>query len=162
MLQSVVSSDGDEVKALIVSIGDHYFGAIIDNIEDVIQRQPTTPVPLAPDHIIGLLNLRGHIVTEIDVAKTLEIERSSFDGAANDAGYSMVVNHKGEMYSLVFDDVGDVVDIAKDNIESLPNTINKKWFLVSPGVYRMGGRLVVLLDFDLLIDHITPQNSEIV
>lgn len=141
------------LKALIVNIGHHYFGAIIDNIQDVIQRNPTTPVPLAPDNIIGLLNLRGHIVTEIDVARTLGIGDIGQDTMKN--GYAIVISKENEMYSLVFEDVGDVIDIPAAQIEKLPETIERKWFSVSRGVYRMGKRLVVLLDFNMMIDHLT-------
>ena len=150
-------SDASPLKALIVNIGAHYFGTIIDNIQDVIQRNPTTPVPLAPDNIIGLLNLRGHIVTEIDVARTLEIEDES--GIEAEKGYSVVINKENEMYSLVFEEVGDVVDIPYSSIEKLPDTIQKKWFTVSKGVYRMDEKLIVLLDFNLLIDHLTPDSQ---
>lgn len=71
-------------------------------------------------------------------------------------GYSIVINKGNEMYSLVFEDVGDVIDIPLSNIEKLPDTIQKKWISVSKGVYRMGEKLIVLLDFNLLIDHLTP------
>ena len=158
-LQSQPAEEPDS-KVLIVNIGDHYFGALIDNIEDVIPRSPTTPVPLAPANIVGLLNLRGHIVTEIDVARTLDIEAEvSMDKAQ---GYSIVVNKDAEMYSLVFDGVGDVVDIPAQKIEKLPDTIHKSWCRVSRGVYRYGEKLIVLLDFDLLIDHLSPQEKEVV
>lgn len=64
----------DNVKCLIVNIGDHYFGALVNNIADVNQRSPTTPIPMANKNIIGVLNSRGHIVTEINVAHVLGIE----------------------------------------------------------------------------------------
>lgn len=155
-----IADNPDTFKTLIVNIGPHYFGAIIDNVQDVIQRNPTTAVPLAPENIIGLLNLRGHIVTEIDVARTLDLDSERTIGKED--GYSIVINRGGEMYSLVFEDVGDVIDISCDQVEKLPDTIEKKWFSVSRGVYRLGEKLVVLLDFNLLIDHLTPDSQDLV
>lgn len=140
------------VKVLVANIGDHYFGLTIDNIQDVIKCSPTTHVPLAPDNIVGLLNLRGHIVTEIDIAKTLAVE--SEVRKRTEECFSVVINKNNEMYSLVFEGVGDVVDISESEIEALPFTINKKWFSLSKGVYRMDDVLLVILDFDLLIDNI--------
>lgn len=150
----------DTFKILVVNIGGHYFGAPIENIQDVIQRNPTTPVPLTTSNIIGLLNLRGHIVTEIDVAYTLGImDRHKLMGSA---GYSIVINRGGEMYSLVFEGIGDVVDVSKSDIEKLPDTVSRRWVSISRGVCRMGDKLVVLLDFNLMIDHLTPEPANIV
>ncbi len=148
-------SKNDIVRTLIVNIGDHYFGAPISEIHDVIQRQPTTAVPLAQPNIIGLLNLRGHIVTEIDMAKTLEIDVS--DHGDKTGEYSVVINSNNELYSLVFDGIGDVVDIQDTSIERLPETINRRWFSMARGVYRMPDKLLVVLDLSALINHITGQ-----
>ena len=156
-IASNFATENETYKALIVNIGGHYFGAIIDKIQDIIQRNPVTPVPLAPDNIIGLMNLRGHVVTEIDVAKTLGIDHEI--NLEDQKGYSIVINRNGEMYSLVFEGVGDVIDIPFDKVEKLPDTINKDWFEISKGVYRMGKHLVILLDFDLLINHLTPSDE---
>jgi purine-binding chemotaxis protein CheW len=145
--------DGQEqTKILVSNIGEHYFGIAIDSIQDVIKCSPTTPVPLAPDNIVGLLNLRGHIVTEIDIAKTLDID--VVDRKQIIDCFSIVINKNNEMYSLVFDDIGDVIDINVSEIEPLPFTIDKKWVSLSKGVYRLPTMLVVLLDFNLLIDNI--------
>ncbi len=148
----LASAKEADYKVLVLNIGDNYFGALIDTIEDVIKRIPTTPIPLAPDHIIGLLNLRGSIVTEIDVAKTLDIQNAVKTTAKD--GYSVVINHNGEMYSLVFDGVGDVIEVPRASVEKLPDTINPKWFTVSKGVHRYHKQLIILLDFTLLINHL--------
>ena len=142
------------MNVLVCNIGTHYFGAIIDHIQDVIRRSPTTPVPLTSPNIVGLLNLRGHIVTEIDVAKTLGIADESDE---NLDGYSVVINKDHEMYSLVFDGVGDVIDIPVSQIENLPFTIDKTWSALSHGVYRLNDKLLVILDFDLLINKLTTE-----
>lgn len=140
------------VRTLIVNIGDHYFGAPIAEIHDVIQRQQTTRVPHAQPNIIGLLNLRGHIVTEIDMAKTLEIEAE--DNHEKSGQYSVVINYNAELYSLVFDGIGDVIDINGNTLERLPETVNRKWFAMSKGVFRMSDKLIVVLDLNAVIGQI--------
>lgn len=148
------SSQEKTYKILMLNIGNHIFGAIIDTIEDVIKRSPTTPIPLAPDHIIGLLNLRGYIVTEINIAKTLDIADDA--QTTEKDGYSVVINHNNEMYSLVFDGIGDVIEVPKSSIEKLPDTVNPKWFTLSKGVYRSASQLVIILDFASVVDYLTP------
>lgn len=152
------STGADEVfKILIVNVGDHYFGAIIDSIEDIIQRNPTTPVPLSDENVIGVLNLRGHIVTEIDIAKVLGVDKEC--EIKYDQGFSIVVDKGDEMFSLLFEGVGDVIDIKSSDIEPLPATINLNWLHMSKGVYRMEEKLIVILDFNQLIDSITPKEA---
>ncbi len=140
------------IKILTASIGNHTFGISINDIQDVIKCSPTTHVPLAPDNIVGLLNLRGHIVTEINIAKTLEIELEMKKPI--EECYSIVINKNNEMYSLVFEEIGDVIDIDESKMETLPFTINKKWLTLSKGVYRLEHTLLIILDFDMLIDTI--------
>ena len=163
MLTAIEQTDAalqsQSVKVLILNIGQRYFGAFIDNVQDVIKRSETTAVPLTPSHIVGLLNLRGHIVTEIDVADTLELKDEW--GSAESEGYAIVVNSGEEMYSMVFEGIGDVIDIPQSEIEKLPDTVSKKWGSVSRGVYRMEEKLVVLLDFSLLLEDLTPKQDHV-
>lgn len=151
-----VSKDTKLEKLLVVNIGGHYFGAPIGNIQDVIQRNPYTPVPLASKNIIGVMNLRGHIVTEIDVAYTLGLDKEI--NISDKEGYSIVVTRDQEMYSFVFQEVGDVIDVPVSAIEKLPDTVDKSWTDVTAGVYRYGEKLIVLLDFDHIINHIVAND----
>jgi purine-binding chemotaxis protein CheW len=141
-------------KALIVNIGEHYFAAPIDNIQDVILRSPTTKVPLASKHVVGLLNLRGHVVTEINVAYTLGIEDDC--DLRDNKGYSIVINTHDEMFSMVFEGVGDVIDIPAADIEQLPDNSNADWISMTQGIYRTAERLIVVLDFERMLDALNP------
>ena len=141
---------------LILNIDDHNFAAKVSNIEDVIQLSKTTPVPLSKDTIGGLLNLRGHIVTEIDVSKTLGIDTEVKDGYA-----VVITTPQDEFYSLSFEGIGDVIEIGFSDIEPLPETVQKSWHSVSKGVYRNDDQLIVILDLDMFIDHlIDDEDSE--
>lgn len=144
-------------KALVVHIGKHYFAAPIDHIQDVILRNPTTRVPLASRHVVGLLNLRGHVVTEMNVAYTLGLDEEC--PIADSEGFSIVINNGSEMFSMVFQGVGDVIDIPTGEIEQLPDTINSDWLKVAHGVYRTPERLLVILDFGRLLDLVNPPSE---
>lgn len=152
MSQPALKQDDETYQALILAIGNHYFCAFIHKIQDVIERIPVTPVPRANESIVGVLNLRGHIVTEIDVASVLGIK--SDKAKTKQSGYAIVIEKNNEMFSMAFDNIGDVISIQTRDIERLPETIDQKWLDVSKGVYRMGDKLVVCLDFDLMIDSI--------
>ena len=137
---------------LIVSIGKHFFATRVDNVEDVIRQGKITKVRLANENIEGLLNLRGHIVTQISVAKTLGIERSN-----PEKGFAIVIMLKGEFYSLTFDKIGDVIEIADNDIAPIPETVKKSWHQLSKGVYRLHDKLLVLLDLEAFIQYIGQQ-----
>jgi len=131
---------------LILNIGEHYFAADVHHIEDVIRCRKTTPVPLSKKNITGVLNLRGHIVTEIDVAITLDIKSD------NTQKYIIVICVESEFYSLSFDGIGDVINIEENDILPVPETVEKKWHHVAKGIYRDPNNLFVLLDLSLFID----------
>ena len=158
LAKTIAENQPSVLKTLIVNIGDHYFGAVIDEIEDVINRLPTTPVLMASQNIIGVLNLRGHIVTEIDVAHTLGLSHET--KIAPNKGYSVVINKNNEMYSLVFEGLDEVIEVPTEKLERLPAHVNKDWHGISKGVYRLNEKLLVVLDMYALIDSITPKKKE--
>ncbi len=132
---------------LVINIGTHYFAVNVGNITDVIKQGRKTPVPLSNKNIAGVLNLRGHIVTEVDVATTLGITPTK-----KDSGFSVVIDKEGEMYSFVFDGIGDVIEIGFSEITPMPETIQKDWHALSKGVYKLADKLVVLLDLPAFVD----------
>jgi purine-binding chemotaxis protein CheW len=150
-------NDNDVIRVLIINIGDHYFGTPIHEIQDVIQRQKTTQVPLTQNSIIGLLNLRGHIVTEVNMATALNIPSA----VETERKYSIVIGQKGELYSLAIDDIGDVIDVQSSSIETIPETIDRSWINVSKGVIRLPEKLVVILNLEALITRLTQNAQDI-
>ena len=140
---------------LVFNIASHYFAANVLQIDDVIRSKKTTEVPLSKINIRGLSNLRGHIVTEIDVAQTLNIKRDTVP----EASYSVVTHINQEFYSLAFDGIGDVIEIPADQIDTLPETVQKKWHLVSNGVFQDESNLIVLLDFPLFIKMVSENKD---
>ena len=139
---------------LILNIDQHYFAVNVNTIEDVIKQNKKTAVPLSSSNIGGVLNLRGYIVTEINVAQTLGIR-----SAQNNDGFAVVINRKDELYSLAFDNIGDVIEIAFSEIAPLPETIQKSWHQLSKGVYRQDDKLVVILDLVLFVESLLEEET---
>jgi len=148
--------DNISSQYLILNIGAHSFAVPVMNIQDVIKSINKTPVPLSKANINGLLNLRGHIVTEIDVAKTLGIEGRKHD-SKND--FAVVVDIKDEFYSFAFDGIGDVIEIKNTSIDPMPETVQKSWHKVSKGVHKLSDKLLVMLDLNLIVSLISDDKE---
>lgn len=133
---------------LTVYLEDQIFGIPVLQIQDVLREMDVTRVPLAPAEIAGALNLRGRIVTAVNVRKRLGL--SDYDG--DKAMLSVVVEYAGELFSLVIDRVGDVISISDKYIEQNPATLDNLWRDISTGIYRIDERLMIIMDVSKLLE----------
>ncbi len=129
-------------------INGQLFGIPVSTVQDVLAPQKITRIPLAPPEIAGSLNLRGRIVTAIDVRLRLGLSRD--DQTAS--GMSVVVDYGGELYSLMVDSVGEVLSLALASFERNPPTLDLQWREFSAGIYRLDDELLVVLDVARLLD----------
>ena len=125
-----------------MTISNQLFGIPVLSVQDVLGPQKITRIPLAPLEVAGALNLRGRIVTAIDVRRRLGLEPRG-DGRAS---MSVVVEVDGELYSLTVDSVGEVLSMSADDYEPAPPTLDPAWRDVSAGIYQLDGQLLVVLD----------------
>lgn len=141
---------------LTIIIAGQRFGIPILQIQDVLRQQKITRIPLAPEEIAGSLNLRGRIVTAIDVRRRLGIQ------TVDDLNETMsvVVEHGVELYSLIIDHVGDVLHLSDEQFEKNPATLDPVWRDISVGIYRLDGELLVILDIPKLIESLNNMNAE--
>lgn len=124
------------------------FGIPVLTVQDVLAPQKITRIPLAPPEVAGSLNLRGRIVTAIDVRKRLRLKAREDNGKT----MSVVVDHGGELYSLMVDQVGEVLSLPAAAFERNPPTLDPLWRDFSAGIYRLDGKLLVVLDVSRLLD----------
>lgn len=125
------------------------FGIPVLVVQDVLGPQKITRIPLAPPEVAGSLNLRGRIVTAIDVRMRLQLARKK---AETGEGMSVVVDMKGELYSLRVDQVGEVLSLPAAKFERNPPTLDPLWREFSTGIYRLDEKLLVVLDVPRLLD----------
>lgn len=130
-----------------VTIAGQVFGIPVLEVRDVLRPQALTRVPLSPPEVAGVLNLRGRIVTAIDVRCRLNLPPREGD----ERGMNVVVDFHGEPYALVFDGVGEVLSLPAESFERTPPTLNPLWRDVSGGIYRLDGRLLVVLEVERLL-----------
>lgn len=129
-------------------IGDQLFGISVMAVQDVLRRQMISNVPLAPRIVAGSLNLRGRIVTAIDMRLRLNMEPfQSYSQAMH-----VVVQYREELISLVVDNVGEVLSLPQDTFESVPGNMVEAWRSVASGVFKLESKLLVILNVDSIIN----------
>lgn len=137
----------DTAEFVTATIDGQLFGIPVLSVQDVLGPQHLTRIPLSPSAVAGALNLRGRIVTAIDVRRRLELAP-----ADREKSMSIVVDHFGELYSLLIDEVGEVLSVQIDTFERNPPTLAQCWREVSAGIYRLEGRLLVIIDVERLLE----------
>ena len=131
-----------------VTIGDHMFGLPIFRVQDVFAPDRLTRVPLAPPEVAGILNLRGRVVTAIDMRARLDLPARAAGAPVMAIGIEM----KGESYGLLVDAVGEVMQLRNAACEAKPANLDPRLSRVAAGIYRLEGQLMVVLDVDRVLD----------
>lgn len=131
-----------------VMLGEQLFGLPISRVQDVFMLERLTRVPLSQPEIAGVLNLRGRIVTAIDMRRRLGLPKRE-DGKKPMA---IGIESKGESYGLLIDSVGEVLKLDENNREPNPVNLDARLARVSAGVHRLEGQLLVVLDVDRVLD----------
>ena len=139
---------GDNRDYVTMSIGGQLFGIPVLKVQDVLGTQTITRVPLAPVEVAGSLNLRGRIVTAVDVRLRLGLPKRDADKAA----MSVVVEHENELYSLLVDSVGEVLSLESRDYQRNPPTLNPRLREFSDGIYRLNDSLLVVLSVSSLLN----------
>lgn len=127
-----------------IKVGGETFGVPVLSVQDVIGPVRIDVVPLAPPEVAGSLNLRGRIVTAIDIRRRLGMPARE-EGAPH---MSVIVERSGELYALQVDDVGDVLWLATAEQEPTPITLMPDWRAVCDGLYRLEGELMLVLNVE--------------
>ena len=140
----------DTADYLTIFLEDQVFGIPVLQIQDVLGDMQFTRVPLSPPEVSGALNLRGRIVTAINVRQRMGLPPYNGDKDP----LSVVVEHDQELYSLVIDGVGDVIAIQEDYIDACPATLDNIWKDIALGVHKMENRLMLILDVSKLLESV--------
>lgn len=136
---------------LTLAVGGQPCGVPVLSVRDVLGPQSITPIPLAPTEVEGAMNLRGRIVTAVDLRRRLGLPARPSEAEGGAPPMSIVVEHGGELYAMLADQVGEVLPLAAADRAPNPPTLDGLWREVSRGVYRRDGQLLILLDVDRLL-----------
>jgi purine-binding chemotaxis protein CheW len=138
-----------ETEFVTILVADQLFGLPIAHVHDVFMVDRLTRVPLASPEIAGILNLRGRVVTTVDMRRRLDLPaREGVRGRVMAVG----IEHRGESYGLLIDSVGEVMKISAANREPNPVNLDPRWAQVADGVVQLDGRLMVVLDVERVLE----------
>ena len=135
-------------------VGGHYFGVDVLKVQEVIRYQEMTRVPLAPPEVAGLINLRGQIVTAIDLRRRLELGNRP----AEQTPLNVVVHTEDGAVSLLVDEIGDVLKVSETLFEPPPETLRGTARELIRGAYKLDDRLLLILDTERTVS-LTPNSS---
>jgi len=126
-----------------------FFGIDVLQVQEVLRYQEMTQVPLAPDVIEGLINLRGQIVTAVDMRRRLKLKpRAEGQTPMN----TVVRTKEGGAVSLLVDEIGDVVEVDSEKFERTPDNVDPAARDLLDGVYKLKDRLLLILNMEKTID----------
>lgn len=150
MTHHVNSDTGADLSAqeyITVIIADQLFGLPILKVQDVFTPEAVARVPLAADDIAGVLNLRGRIVTAINMRERLGLPPLE----KGKQGMAVGIESNGESYGLIVDKVCEVHRLTQETFEANPANLDSRWAVISAGVHRLEGSLMVVIDVDKIL-----------
>ena len=130
-----------------LSLAGQLCGLPVGSVRDVLRHQVIAPVALSSPEIAGILNLRGHIVTAIDLRRRLNLPSPPPD----EQRYAVVTEDGGEMFALLADRICDVVSPEPRLFEATPPTLSPNWARYSAGLYRLENGLMIVLNLSRLL-----------
>jgi purine-binding chemotaxis protein CheW len=149
-------TDGDTDQFVLMRVGTQDIAFAIQDVRDAVEPDAITPIPLAPSAIAGVMNVRGRIVTVVDLRRILGGEAGD-DEAARDYSHmtGITVDRPEGPFSLLVDSVSEVQRIARSLLEPPPVTLDPALKRLCTGVFQLPDRLVVLLDVDRILEPAT-------
>ena len=149
-----LSAFEDSLDYVTVTVGGQLLGLPIGRVQDVFIATHITPVPLAPREIVGLINLRGRVVTAICMRRRMghadarvappDVEDRELTAVGIDQG--------GEAFALIVDSVGEVMRLNRTSFEPVPIHLDRAWAALAKGVHRLDDRLLVVIDVDAVLN----------
>jgi purine-binding chemotaxis protein CheW len=142
--QSLTHTGGyaSQQEFVTMRVANQLFGISVLAVQDVLRNQKIAKVPLSQPVIAGSLNLRGRIVTAIDMRVRLGMAPfESYQGAMH-----IVVPFKDELFSLVVDKVGEVMSLPMADFEKVPANMEARWRELSSGVFKLNNELLIIVN----------------
>ena len=131
-------------RLVTFTLDGRLYGVDVEAVQEVLRGQPQTRIPLAPASVSGLINLRGQVLSAIELRARLGLP----DRAADEEPMLVVVNVDGEPLALLVDSIGAVMDVDQEQFELPPDTLSGPSRELLTGAYKLEDRLLLALDVD--------------
>jgi purine-binding chemotaxis protein CheW len=146
----------DRTQFCSFRVAELLVGIDVQLVQEVIRAQEMRTVPLAPSEVKGLINLRGQIVTAIDLRQMLGLPpRAEEDGPS----MNVVVRYDDEAVSILVDEAGDVVELTGADFEPVPPTVATRLQRLASGAFKLDGSLVLVLDVEATVKNTTAKTD---
>ena len=142
------STTVDELRFCTFRLGELHFGVPVTEVQEVIRAQQRTRVPLVSAVVNGLINLRGEIVTTIDLRRRMDLP--PLEGTKEPM--NVVIRSDGDVVSILVDEIDDVLELDASEFEEVPTTLQGKYRDLVTGVFKLNGHLLLALDPGKLLD----------
>ncbi len=145
-LEIIPGEDQEDYVTFVIK--DQMFGVPVLKVQDILTPDKIATIPMAPAEVRGSINLRGRIVTVIDVRVRLGLEKRD----PGESNMGVTVEHENDLYTLLVDSVGDVIGLSSEGYEGNPSTLDPLWREFALGVFRLEEKLMVILDIENLLN----------
>ena len=145
-----MSDQSQPLKILGLRVGDQLFGVRIDCVSDIMLRGSETPGPWSGNKVAGVMNLRGHVVTVVNLCNSLSM---------NDSGHArmnIVIEYHDELYGFLCDSVTDILDLDLADMAPVPLVLEERWQGLGAGIFTLPDDLMILLDTEKLVEAAAP------
>ncbi|MDX8396814.1 MAG: chemotaxis protein CheW [Mariprofundaceae bacterium] len=146
-----------QTELLTCRVGDQWIGFQVQQVREVVTGQERTVMPLSPDAVMGLVNLRGRVMTELDVRKVIGLPDRE---EGEECHVAIIETASGEDFGLAVDDVGEVMLMNDESYEPTPRSLDPVWRQVSEGVLKLNDEVMVLVNVDRFIALTIPAAQE--
>ncbi len=148
-----MSTKQSKVQLSTFFLGQRWFAFDVTRVQEIVKPMDLTPVPLAPNHVRGLINLRGQVATAIGLRELFALQDKGVDQAFN-----MVCRVDGFLMAFQVDQIGDVIEVTMQDYEPVPSTIPETTRKFLSGVFKMQTQLLSVIDLDKVTE-VLNQNS---
>ena len=141
------SSQDPVLRWVTFKLGDETYGINVMQVQEVLRMTEIAPVPGAPSYVLGIVNLRGNVVTVIDTRNRFGLPPVE----ADDATRIVIIETEGHIIGVLVDSVAEVVNLQSSEIETPPNVGNNESARYIQGVYSRDGQILILVDVNKLL-----------
>lgn len=147
----------NKVQAATFMVSDLLLGIDVRDVQEILRPQAMTPVPLAPGVVEGLINLRGQIVTALDLRDRIGLPPRGAEERASRRPMNVVVRTGENATSLLVDGVGDVVEVEEQSLEAPPDNLPPATRELVKGIHKLDERLLLVLDLERVLQEKASQ-----
>ncbi len=135
------------IQLVTFKLEDEVYGVNVMQVQEVLRVTEIAPVPGAPDYVLGIINLRGNVVTVIDTRNRFGLSPCE----VTDNSRIVIIEGEGQVVGILVDSVAEVVELGQSDIDSAPNVGNEETARYIQGVHTREGNLLIVVDINKLL-----------